>query len=176
MARELSSKNTKRRLQRRINMDVIRRDVEMIKPVDEWDWEELQRGHPRGPNGSFGKRPLWADLFRADEEVQRRLRTMSASHLRAHVGAAVGVLVELMTDDGTDLDGKPVVPASVRLKAAELVLDHTIGKPTAHVEVDTSDKLGSLLASCLVNDDGEDAHPAIIPGTLVEEDDEVEEL
>lgn len=173
MARELSSKNTKNRLKRRINMDVIRRDVEMIKPLDEWDWEELQRGYPKGEKGSFGPRPIWADLFRADQEVQRRLRTMTAAELKSHVGSAVGVLVELMTNENITLDGKPEVPASVRMKAAELVLDHTIGKPTAHVEIDGGDKLAELLASCLVNDDGEDAHPAIIPGQVVEEEEEL---
>lgn len=173
MARELSRKNTKRRLQRRINMDVIRRDVEMIKPVEEWDWEELQRGYPKGESGKFGPVPKWASLFRAQDEVQRRLRKLTASHLKAHAGAAVKVLVDLMKDDGTDLDGKPLVPPSVRLKAAELVLDHTIGKPTAHVEIDTSDKLGSILAACMVNDDGEDAHPMILPGEIIEEDEDL---
>lgn len=171
MARELSSKNTRNRLRRRMNMDVIRRDVEMIKPLDDWDWEELQRGYPKSESGRFGPRPIWADLFRADQEVQRRLKKMTAAELKSHVGSAVGVLVELMTNESIGLDGKPEVPASVRMKAAELVLDHTIGKPTASVEIESGDKLGELLASCLVNDDGEDAHPAIIPGQVEEDGD-----
>lgn len=172
MARELSRKNTKRRLARRINMDVIRRDVEMIKPVDEWDWEELQRGYPRGETGKFGPMPRWAPLFRSQDEVQKRLRKLTASHLRAHAGEAVKVLIDLMKDDATDLDGKPLTPASVRLKAAELVLNHTIGLPTKYVEVEAGDALSNMLAACLVNDDGDDAHPAILPGELVIDDEE----
>jgi len=171
VARELSSRNTKNRLRRRMNMDVIRRDVEMIKPLEEWDWEELQRGYPKGENGKFNKRPIWADLFRCDDEVQRRLRNLTAANLKAHASEAVEVLVGLMKEDGTDLDGRPIVPPNVRLKAAELVLDHTIGKPTAHVQFDAGDNLTSLLASCMVNDDGDDAHPVIM-GQVIEDDEE----
>lgn len=174
MARELSRKNTKNRLRRRINMDVIKRDVEMIKPVEEWDWEELQRGYPKSESGKFGPMPRWAPLFRSEEEVQRRLKKLTASHLRAHAGEAVRVLVDLMKDDGLDLDGKPTTPASVRLKAAELVLSHTIGLPTKFVEVEAGDALSTMLAACMVNDDGEDAHPAILPGEIIEDD--VEDL
>lgn len=173
MARELSRKNTRNRLARRVNMDVIKRDVEMIKPLEDWDWEELQRGYPKGESGKFGPMPRWAPLFRSQDEVQRRLRKLTASHLRAHAGEAVTVLVDLMKDDSTDLDGKPVTPASVRLKAAELVLNHTIGTPTKYVEVDAGDTLSSILAACMVNDDGEDAHPAILPGEVIEEEDDL---
>lgn len=169
---EWRRKNARQRLRTRLDPGFIRAEVEKIKPIEEWDWEELERGYPRGLKGRFGKRPVWADLLVTDDEVQRRLRKLTAAKLRGGSRDAIGVVMNLMMDDSVDLDGKPSTPAAVRLKAAELIIEHTIGKPTQHVDVDAGDNLSNLLASCMVNDDGEDAHPVIIPGELLDEDEE----
>lgn len=172
MPRELKPSNAKTRLRRRLDPAKIERDINHIKPIEDWDWEELQKGYPKGPKGKFGPRPRWADVYRVDTEVKRRLRDVSAAELRSFIGPAIRTIVALMEEDGVDLDGKPIVPSSVRLKAAEMVLEHTIGKPVAHLELGTTDTFKDLLASCMVNDDGEDAHPMIVPGVVEEEDDE----
>lgn len=173
MARELNPRNAQTRLRRRLNPERIERDVNQIKPVKDWDWEELQRGYPRGPSGKFGKRPLWADTFRVDDEVKRRLREVTAGELRSHVGSALRVLVGLMEDEGVDLDGKMVVSPTVRLKAAEIVLEHTIGKPQASIAIEPGASFKDMLADCMVNDDDQDAHPIVIPGQVEEDEDEL---
>lgn len=178
MGRELSTNPNQIKNRLRRKMTNIEEEVNRLKPLEEWDWEELQRGYPKGENGHFGKKPAWAEAFRATHEVQRRIRSYTSSQLSSYAGKALNVLVDLMEDDSVDLDGKPTTPASVRQKAAEYVLDQTIGRPTAKVEVEAGEGLKEFLADIMVNDDGEDAHPVIIPGAVVEDNDieEIEDL
>lgn len=175
--RELSTKpeQVKNRIRRKLGG--IQEELERLKPIEEWDWEELQRGYPKNVSGGWGPRPAYADLWQVNDEVQQRLKRLTRAKLGEHVAVALDTIVELMKDDSVDLDGKPTTPAATRLKAAEFVLDQTVGKATTKVEVDTGANLTQFLADCMVNDDGEDAHPVILPGQVVEEDDEeIEEI
>ena len=176
MARdERERKNKRAQLRRRLDPDEIMAMVNELKPVEEWDWEELQRGYPRAPSGNFGRQPVWADIVRHRPELQARYRTLASSKLRGNVAKAVDSMVSLMEENGTDLDGKPLVPAQVRLKAAEYIIDQVIGKATVRVQTDGSSALRELLAACMVNDNGEDAHPVIMGEILQDDEDEDEE-
>lgn len=172
MARPDTNKYRRSRLRSMVDPDKLIAEVQRIKPISEWDWEELRRGHPRGPKGQFGARPHWADVVVNHPEVQRRYRTLAASTIRQHVGTAIESMVQLMTDDSTDLDGRPVVPASVRQRAAEYIIDQTVGKATAAVQIEAGGTFKELLAQCMVNDDGEDAHPMVLPGEVIYDEEE----
>lgn len=145
---------------------------DLYKPVEEWDMEELAKGRPRAVNGTWaGSTPKWITPAIRDE-AQRRLQTMGRSMLREQLFDAVKVVANLATDDETDDDGKPLVPASVRLQAATYLIDQVLGKPTAKVELDAGQNLKDMLAGALVLPGG--ASATVIEGELVndEEDDE----
>jgi hypothetical protein len=142
------------------------------KPVEDWDFEELQRGKPRNSDGSFsrGQRPKWVTPA-VINQVRVRLKEMTRDDLSKHVGAALSCLGDLMADETCDDNGRPNTPANVKLQAATYVLDQVIGKPTMMVEARANTALEGMLARIMVNEDGEDAHP-IIEGTWSEADEE----
>lgn len=174
MARPDTNKYRRSKLRTMVDPDALIEEVQKVKPISEWDWEELRRGHPRGPNGKFGARPAWADVVVNHSEVQRRYKVLASSSIRQHVGTAIEAMVSLMTDNSTDLDGRAVVPPSVRQRAAEYIIDQTIGKATVGVQLDATGSFKEMLASCMVNDDGEDAHPIILPGQVIHDDEDEE--
>jgi hypothetical protein len=142
------------------------------KPVEEWDWEELSHGRPRGENGKFqGGKPEWITPA-IQAEARRRMRTLTEDELMVHAQAAMGVLVELMGDSDVDDFGKPLVPASVRADCAKYIINQVIGTPTAKVEVAGASKFESLMADILVNPDGEASHMVIEAAQAVDEDDD----
>lgn len=123
-------------------------DVELLykKPIEEWDFEELQRGKPRGANGKFsGGRPKWlTPVIMA--EAQARLRTVTQEQLGMYAGSAIDVMNELMTSSRVPM---------VRFQAAKYVLDQVIGLPTQRMEVKGEVEFHSMLADVIVNPDGE---------------------
>ena len=150
MPREKSNRPTaiRNRLKRADKkFEEAKADVELYyqKPIDEWDFEELQRGRPRNKNGDFtGRAPKWlTPVLMA--EAQSRLKTMSAQQLGMYAGDAIKVMHELMM--------KSRVPM-VRFQAAKYVLDQIIGLPTQRVEAKAQIEFESLLADVMVNPDG----------------------
>lgn len=164
MPREYSQKPAaaKRRI-RKANKG-IERDIEFIygKPVEEWDFEELQRGRPRGPNGTFstGLRPKYLTP-QVLTEARKRLKILTRDELSHYAGAAIDVLKDLMSDDREDHNGKPITPSTVKYQAATYILDQIIGRPTQAVEIEGNVKLEGLLAAIVVNPDGSEAHPVV---------------
>ena len=151
-------------------------DIETLykKPVDEWDWEELSRGMPRGPDGKFaGRRPTWITPA-IQSEARRRMRILSEDQLMTHADAAIRTLSDLMSDMDTDEKGNFVVPASVKLQAAQYILNHTIGTPKARVEVESHSPLMDLMGGVLINPDGEMSHHVVIEGEVVDESEDSE--
>lgn len=175
MARELSKDPKQIRGRMRRKLAGIQTELYRLKPLEEWDWQELERGYPRNKSGKFGARPSWAGFQLVDQELQRRLAQVTAANLRGYSRYAVKAIINMIKDDSVDLDGDPVVPAAVRLKAAEFVIEHTIGKPQSNVQIDAGDDFKNFLASVMVNDDGEDAHPITIPGSVYQDEDDEEE-
>jgi len=150
----------------------ILEDIETLyqKPVEEWDWEELSRGMPRGPDGKFaGRKPTWITPA-IQSEARKRMRLLSEDQIMVHADAAIRTLNTLMTDQDTDEKGNYVVPASVKLQAAQYILNHTIGTPKARVEVESHSPLMDLMGGVLINPDGKLSHHVIIEGEVVEEE------
>jgi hypothetical protein len=147
-------------------------DIETLyqKPVDEWDWEELSRGMPKGPDGKFGgSRPKWITPA-IQSEARRRMRIVSEEQLMVHADAAIKTLSQLMADMDVDDVGKPIVPASVKMQAATYILNHTIGTPKARVEIETHSPLMEMMGGVLMNPDGKPSHHVIIEGEVVEDE------
>lgn len=143
----------------------------LYKPIEEWDWEELSKGRPKGADGRFtGRKPEWITPA-VQGEIKRRMQVLTEAELMSHAASAIKVLVELMKDSDVDDFGKPAVPASVRVDAAKYILNHVIGTPKARVELESSNPLRELMGEVLVNPDGEPSH-IVIEGSVVEEDDE----
>lgn len=140
------------------------------KPLHDWDYEELARGRPRGTNGQFnGPAPRWITPAIRDEAT-RRLRAKGLQELGSHLGDAIKVTADLMNDDGVDLDGKPLVPANVRLSAAQFIADHVLGRATAKVEVDLGEKTRQMLAGAIILPDG--TPQDVLDGEVVDDDDD----
>lgn len=152
----------------------IAKDIEIVyqKPIEEWDWEELSRGKPRGANGNFqGDKPHWITPA-IQAEARRRMRMLTEDQLMTHAMEAITVLKDLMSDNGIDDFGKPTTPGSVKLQAAQYILNHVIGTPKARVEIDNgSSPIAELMGGILVNPDGEPSH-TVIEGQVVDEDGE----
>lgn len=174
--RPLSDKPSAVRARMRKTGKNITRDMEMLykKPIEEWDMEELARGRPRNKSGNFtGPSPQWITPLVAKQATDR-LRVLTKQELSVYAGDAVRVMHDLMTNEDTDMDGKPLVSPNVRLNAAQYVMDQIIGKPTTPVEVTGNVVLESLMARVLVNSDGTPAHP-IVDAEVVEDELDEEE-
>lgn len=143
-------------------------DIETVyqKPVSEWDWEELSKGCPRDPvDGKFPKgKPGWISPA-ITAEVQRRMREMTEQELMTHAFDAIRSLTGLLSNEEIDDFGKPIVSASVKLQAAQYILNQTIGTPKAKVELTNGSPLENFLADVLVNPDGEPSHGMVIEGS-----------
>lgn len=167
-------RSARRRLRNDIEKleDNIMTDIALAyqKPVEEWDWEELSRGRPRGADGKFyGNKPKWITPA-ITAEAQRRMRVMTEQELMTHGFEAIRVLKDIMGDLEVDDFGKPIVPASVKLDAAKYILNHVIGTPKARVEVESSNPLQDLMGQVLVNPDGNPSHMMVIEGSVVEDE------
>lgn len=135
------------------------------KPIEEWDFEELQRGRPRNAQGTFsGGRPKWISPI-IMEEARKRLRSMGQVELGRHTSSAIRVMVQLMEDYETiDL---------VRFQAAKYVLDQILGMPVNKVEVEGSINIRQFLADVMENPDGTRSDDDdIVDAEVVEEDDD----
>lgn len=152
-----------RRTARRI--DRHDEDLQMMfpgsKPVEEWDFEELQCGKPRDPEtgkvSRRGKRPAWiTPIILA--EAQKRLSTMTATQLGMYTGAAISVMVDLMQSSKVDI---------VRFNSAQYILNQVMGMPTQRTEISATVNVQSFLADVMVNPDGSEGH-AIEDGNIIE--------
>ena len=131
------------------------------KPIEEWDDEEITRGRPRASDGTFrGRVPKWMTPT-LQVERQRRLRQLMADDLGTFAADALRVIHSVMMDDRRDVDGKLVVPASVRVDAGKYLLDQFLGKAKVSVDVNEYNPLLELMGGILVNPDGEPSHQVI---------------
>lgn len=174
MPRELSTDPKYVRKRIRDSAKDINRDIAILygKPVSEWDFEELQRGRIREADGTFrrGRKPTWiTDAVMG--EVRRRLKDVTRDELAMYTQASLETMKSLMTDDSVDNNGRPITSSTVKLAAAQYVIDQIIGKPTTSVEVAGTIDVQQFLARVMVNADGEDAHP-IVEGAVEEEVDD----
>jgi hypothetical protein len=95
--------------------------------LSEWDDEELRQGRRRAASGTWrGRKPTVVPKALHDELVRRTL-DQAAILLRDNLGAAVEVLVELVTDEG--------IEAKDRLRAVQMIMDRVMGKAPDKVEL-----------------------------------------
>jgi hypothetical protein len=163
----------RRRLKQNVDRldEAIRADIALVykKPVEEWDWDELSHGRPRGDNGKFtGPKPSWITPA-VTAEAKRRMRSMTEDQIMVYADGAIKVLGEIMNDDSCDDFGKPNTPASVKLQAAQYILNQIIGTPTARVQIEEYNPLAELMGGILVNPDGNPSH-VIVEGQVVAEE------
>lgn len=139
----------------------LAQDVELYakygykKPVHEWDLEELARGRVRDKNGKFtGRGPSWITP-EIMKEAKRRLLAETYGKLAGHIDQAVITMGKLLVSEETDDNGKPLVDAKTKFAAAAFIIEHTIGKPKAVIEIDATEETKSVLASAIILDDGQ---------------------
>ncbi len=144
-------------------------DVDMLlntqgyKPVSEWTMEELARGKPRDPETGRWKTgiPTWITP-RIQAEVKKRFREETLHGLTRYTTAALKVLGDLLLSEETDHTGKPLVSAKDRIDIAKFIVEHTIGKAPAKIEVsDDGSKWREVLAESVALPSGNDYHPVI---------------
>jgi hypothetical protein len=136
-------------------------DVEMLassrKPIEEWDLEELARGRPRSSAGDFrGRPPTWITPA-VRTEAQRRLKLEAHAYMSGHISDAIKVLADLMVNSPDE---------KIQLDCAKFIIEHTVGKAVAKVDVELGGGVRELLANRVVTRDLEtgqlvDAHPVI---------------
>lgn len=162
--------NARRRARHKAARGDVSAEIELLyKPLDQWDDEEIARGRPRGPDGTFrGARPAWLTPT-LQVERQRRLRQLMMDEVGTLAGDALRILGSLLDDARTDDAGKPVVSAAVKVDISKYLLDQFIGKPRTPLDVNDGDKVFELMSAILVNPDGEPAHQ-IIDGEVVADD------
>lgn len=168
-------RNRLRRKHKTFQQDLeIYQKVTGWKPVEEWDLEELARGRPRNPNtGRFhGKPPSWltTDII---VEAKKRLMDEAFGSLSSHLHAAIETVKKLMLSEEVDDNGKPIVDAATKLKAAMFIIENIIGKPKAVVEIAAVDLTKQILAKAILLDDGQPQDEQIIlEGEFEEVDDD----
>lgn len=122
----------------------------LYKPVEDWDEEELARGRPRNSAGDFrGPAPQWLTR-EVYEKALERFKQIVRMEVNAMGPVAMGVIRRIMTDEATDSRGKWRTPASARLQAAQLMMEHIIGKPIQEMHSEVSVKLQAILADATV--------------------------
>ena len=122
----------------------------LYKPLDEWDEEELAKGRPRAKDGTFrGGAPQWLTR-EMHEHAMERFKAIIGDRMRSEAVTAIGVVSNLLTSEDVDERGKPIVPPSVQLQAAQWLVEHVIGKPKQRVETDISVKLQAVLATAMI--------------------------
>jgi len=170
-------RNRMRRALASNNQELIAREraifASTVKPVKNWDMQELAAGRPRNHKGNLkGKQPEWVDA-EVTKEIARQLHLKTRGKLAANVGLAIKVIVDILENNAVDDKGRPVVEARTKLAAATYVLDHILGKPTAILEPDAVDKIRQIFAKAIILDDGSvDSHLPVLEGVMVDEEEE----
>ena len=163
----MTARQVRRRAERKLARGLHLTDEELellFKPLGEWDLEELKRGRPRGINGKFSG-PVPQGFLRGEmkekirEELTRRVRG-NLDSLTIDATMAIG---DILRNEDTDGRGRPVVPAGVKMRAAEFLVDHMLGKATQRVETDVSAKLMAVLGDVMVAPGAQLTQDGVVP-------------
>lgn len=119
-----------------------------------WDDEELTRGYRRNKRGTWTGSPPKVVPMAIHNELVKRKMSQAFDLLRDNIVEATSVLVEVAKD--------PDVDPAVRLKAAGMILDRTLGKAAERIDVRTDMQgrnepwrdaiIGALVPSTAVSD------------------------
>lgn len=115
--------------------------------VEDLDDEELAQGRLKASDGTFRGRPpraIPADMVQA---MRREWLSRAEAKLReALMEKGIGTLTDLASDETVD-------PA-VRLRAAEKIIERTMGKVPDRVQIASEDPVETLFRSILADPDG----------------------
>lgn len=141
------------------------------KPIHEWTLEELARGKARKPDGNWPSiSPKWITPM-VQEEIRKRFREQAFEELSVHIGPAIKVLTDLLSNTTKDDEGKPFVTAREKIDIAKFIVEHVLGKPKAQIELAAGPKYKEFLANAIMLDDGQPDYGAgVIEGEVVEDD------
>lgn len=143
----------RRRANRRLRKGVKLTDAafaDLMKPIDEWDNEELARGRPRDSGGGFrGPAPKYISR-EMHERIMERFRSQIRLGMNVHSVSALDTIDYVLTNVDEDDKGKPLVGAGTKLDAAKFLLEHVIGKPVQPTTSDISVKLQGILGAVMV--------------------------
>lgn len=122
-----------------------------MKPVAEWDLEELARGRPKNERGTFeGASPKWVSR-QITEEAMERFKVLIREEMNSHTIVGLNTLVRVLDDERVDNKGKPFVSANVKVDIAKFLLEHVVGKPVQPTQSEVSVKLQAILGTVMVN-------------------------
>jgi hypothetical protein len=122
-----------------------------LKPLAEWDLEELARGRPRNERGTFeGAAPAYVSR-QITEEALERFKKVIREEMNSHTIIGLKTLAMVLDDDRVDHKGKPFVSANVKVDVAKFFLDHVVGKPVQPTQSEISVKLQGILGAVLVS-------------------------
>jgi hypothetical protein len=152
----LTTRQTRRRAKRKLAKGLHLSDEEfslLFRPIEEWSLEELSDGYPHSDlTGAKLAATATSSLFRGElrDKVKTELERRIKDRLDKLTVTATDALGDVMKNAELDGRGRPIVPASAKLRAAEYVLDRMMGKPTIRTESELSTKLTAVLAEVMV--------------------------
>lgn len=123
----------------------------IMKPLDDWDSEELARGRPRNAAGTFGGRPSQYITRELHERAMEKFKVLVRDEMNVHSITALKTIQMVLESEEVDFKGKPIVGAAQKLDAAKFLLEHIVGKPTQPTTTDISVKLQGILGTVMVN-------------------------
>lgn len=152
----LSDSQVRARARRRLNRGARITEASWnqlgIKPVEEWTMEELAKGVPRNADGRWptGRRSKLVTRAMHERAMELFVEDVKG-RMNGQAIDALKVLDHILTDDEEDDKGKPRTPASVKLQAASMLIEHVVGKPKQQIKQDISVKLQGILGTVMVN-------------------------
>jgi hypothetical protein len=160
-------KQVRARMRRQREYDEHERQIQeetgVIKPLEEWDLEELARGRPKNRNGKFsGPAPRW--ITRETHELaMERFKSLVKEEMAATTEDGLKAIRKILRNDDLDQRGRPVIPPTVKLQAAQFLIEQMVGRAVQPTTSDISVKLQGLLAQVTVIPGSEGAAD-LIPG------------
>lgn len=122
-----------------------------MKPLDEWDAEELAKGRPRNAAGNFTGRPPQYITRELHERAMEKFKALIREGMNFQSITALKTIQMVLESDEVDYKGKPVINAAQKLDAAKFLIEHIVGKPTQPTTTDISVKLQGILGAVMVN-------------------------
>lgn len=153
----LTTRQTRRRAKRKLERGMHLSDEEfalLFRPIEEWTLDELSDGYPHSDlTGAKLARTATSSLFRGElrDKVKTELERRIRDRLDKLTVNATDTLKDLLKNGEVDGRGRPIVPASVKMRAAEYALDRFMGKPTIRTESDLSAQLVAVLGEVMVS-------------------------
>lgn len=130
------------------------------KPIADWDVEELARGRVRDVNGGFRGRPTPVIHRAVHERMMEQFKTLIRKEMNIQATSALVVVQSILNNQDHDEKGKPVVAPSVKLQAAQWLIEHVMGKAVQPRTDDISVKLEGILGQVMVQPIIDERHPA----------------